>query len=84
MGAGQRQARRGHLSLGELKVMSAKEQCRSAALAGSGAVNDPLRFKAVLRWCVPACVCPQFATHRRIREHEAYRIGNFLGANQPA
>jgi len=29
-----RQARRGHLSLGELKVMSAIEQCRSAALGG--------------------------------------------------
>jgi hypothetical protein len=29
-----RQAQRGHLSLGELKVMSALEQCRSAALGG--------------------------------------------------
>jgi len=29
-----RQAQRGHLSLGELKVMSAIEQCRSAALGG--------------------------------------------------
>ncbi|RJG11323.1 IS91 family transposase [Massilia cavernae] len=29
-----RQARRGHLSLGQLKVMSAIEQCRSAALGG--------------------------------------------------
>jgi hypothetical protein len=29
-----RQARAGHLSLGELKVMSAIEQCRSAALGG--------------------------------------------------
>jgi Putative transposase/Transposase zinc-binding domain len=29
-----RQAKRGHLSLGQLKVMSAIEQCRSAALGG--------------------------------------------------
>ena len=29
-----RQAQRGHLSLGQLKVMSAVEQCRSAALGG--------------------------------------------------
>jgi hypothetical protein len=29
-----RQAQRGHLSLGELKVMSAIEACRSAALGG--------------------------------------------------
>ena len=29
-----RQAQRGHVSLGQLKVMSAIEQCRSAALGG--------------------------------------------------
>ena len=29
-----RQAEHGHLSLGQLKVMSAIEQCRSAALGG--------------------------------------------------
>jgi len=29
-----RDAQRGHLSLGQLKVMSAVEQCRSAALGG--------------------------------------------------
>jgi Transposase zinc-binding domain len=29
-----RQQSRGHLSLGQLKVMSAIEQCRSAALGG--------------------------------------------------
>src|SRR4030095_14311161 len=29
-----REAQRGHLSLGQLKVMSAIEQCRSAALGG--------------------------------------------------
>ncbi len=29
-----RQAQQGHLSLGQLKVMSAIEQCRSAALGG--------------------------------------------------
>jgi len=29
-----RQSRAGHLSLGQLKVMSAIEQCRSAALGG--------------------------------------------------
>ncbi len=29
-----RAAQRGHLSLGQLKVMSAIEQCRSAALGG--------------------------------------------------
>jgi hypothetical protein len=33
-GAAWRQSQRGHLSLGQLKVMSAIEQCRSAALGG--------------------------------------------------
>jgi len=33
-GAAWRQAQQGHLSLGQLKVMSAIEQCRSAALGG--------------------------------------------------
>jgi len=33
-GAAWRQAQRGHLSLGQLKVMSAIEQCRTAALGG--------------------------------------------------
>ncbi|HVQ05585.1 MAG TPA: IS91 family transposase [Burkholderiaceae bacterium] len=33
-GSAWRQAERGHLSLGQLKVMSAIEQCRSAALGG--------------------------------------------------
>ena len=33
-GPGWRKAQRGHLSLGQLKVMSAIEQCRSAALGG--------------------------------------------------
>ena len=33
-GAAWRQAQRGHLSVGQLKVMSAIEQCRSAALGG--------------------------------------------------
>ena len=31
-----RQAQQGHLSLSQLKVMSAIEQCRSAALGGHG------------------------------------------------
>ncbi len=33
-GSAWRKAQRGHLSLGQLKVMSAIEQCRSAALGG--------------------------------------------------
>jgi hypothetical protein len=33
-GASWRDARAGHLSLGQLKVMSAIERCRSAALGG--------------------------------------------------
>ena len=33
-GAAWRAAQRGHLSLGQLKVMSAIEQCRTAALGG--------------------------------------------------
>ena len=33
-GSAWRQAQHGHLSLGQLKVMSAIEQCRSAALGG--------------------------------------------------
>ena len=33
-GAAWREANRGHLSLGQLKVMSAIERCRTAALGG--------------------------------------------------
>jgi hypothetical protein len=47
-----RKAQRGHLSLGQLKVMSAIEQCRSAALGGLSppveySPNPPLEYSPV-------------------------------------
>ncbi len=36
-----RRANAGHVSLGQLKVMSAIERCRTAALGASGAVERP-------------------------------------------
>ena len=50
-----RQHQRGHLSLGQLKVMSAIEQCRSAALGGH-----------VLR--CSACAQPQIAYNSCLME----------------
>ena len=40
-GSAWRQTQQGHLSLGQLKVMSAIEQCRSAALGGHVLLCDP-------------------------------------------
>lgn len=40
-GTAWRQAQRGHLSLGQLKVMFAIEQCRSAALGGFAPCPSP-------------------------------------------
>jgi hypothetical protein len=48
-----RAAQRGHLSLGQLKVMSAIEQCRSAALGGhvlrcGGCGTDQVSYNSCL------------------------------------
>ena len=53
-----RQAQRGHLSLGQLKVMSAIEQCRSAALGGhvlrcEGCGYDQIAYNSCLMGTVP-------------------------------
>ena len=49
-----RQAQRGHLSLAQLKVMSAIEQCRSAALGGhvlrfEGCGTDQVSYNSCLK-----------------------------------
>jgi hypothetical protein len=55
-----RQAQRGHLSLGQLKVMSAIEQCRSAALGGhllrcEGCGADQLSYNSCRNRHCPKC-----------------------------
>ncbi|SFC82642.1 Transposase zinc-binding domain-containing protein [Polaromonas sp. OV174] len=55
-----RQAQRGHLSLGQLKVMSAIEQCRSAALGGhvlrcSGCGQDQIAYNSCRNRHCPKC-----------------------------
>jgi Putative transposase/Transposase zinc-binding domain len=55
-----RQAQRGHLSLGQLKVMSAIEQCRSAALGGhvlrcDGCNSDAVSYNSCRNRHCPKC-----------------------------
>jgi hypothetical protein len=62
-----RKAQRGHLSLGQLKVMSAIEQCRSAALGGhvlrcGGCGYDQIAYNSCRNRHCPKC---QGATARK-------------------
>ena len=62
-----RKAQRGHLSLGQLKVMSAIEQCRSAALGGhvlrcDGCGQDQIAYNSCRNRHCPKC---QAAAARR-------------------
>jgi len=55
-----REARRGHLSLGQLKAMSAIEQCRSAALGGhvlrcDGCGTDQIAYNSCRNRHCPKC-----------------------------
>ncbi len=55
-----RQAQRGHLSLGELRVMSAIEQCRSAALGGhllrcAGCSTEQIAYNSCRNRHCPKC-----------------------------
>ena len=55
-----RQAQRGHLSVGQLKVMSAIEQCRSAALGGhvlrcEGCGTDQIAYNSCRNRHCPKC-----------------------------
>ena len=55
-----REAQRGHLSLGQLKVMSAIEQCRSAALGGhvlrcEGCGSDQIAYNSCRNRHCPKC-----------------------------
>src|SRR5437667_2976070 len=57
-GAAWRQAQQGHLSFGQLKVMSAIEQCRSAALGGhvlhcAACDHDEIAYNSCLMVSVP-------------------------------
>jgi hypothetical protein len=59
-GPGWRQLQRGHLSLGQLKVMSAIEQCRSAALGGhvlrcEGCGTDQIAYNSCRNRHCPKC-----------------------------
>lgn len=59
-GSGWRNAQHGHLSLGQLKVMSAIEQCRSAALGGhvlrcEGCGRDQIAYNSCRNRHCPKC-----------------------------
>lgn len=59
-GSDWRKAQRGHLSLGQLKVMSAIEQCRSAALGGhvlrcEGCGQDQIAYNSCRNRHCPKC-----------------------------
>jgi hypothetical protein len=59
-GAAWRQAQRGHLSLGQLKVMSAIERCRSSALGGhvlrcDGCGRDQIAYNSCRNRHCPKC-----------------------------
>ena len=59
-GSAWRHAQRGHLSLGQLKVMSAIEQCRSAALGGhvlrcEGCGTDQIAYNSCRNRHCPKC-----------------------------
>jgi len=57
-GSAWRQAQQGHLSIGQLKVMSAIEQCRSAALGGhvlrcNGCAHVEIAYNSCLMVSIP-------------------------------
>ena len=59
-GSAWRHVQRGHLSLGQLKVMSAIEQCRSAALGGhvlrcEGCGTDQIAYNSCRNRHCPKC-----------------------------
>jgi hypothetical protein len=69
-----RQAQRGHLSLGQLKVMSAIEQCRSAALGGhvlrcEGCGADEVSYNSCRNRHCPKC--QSSAAKRWLEDREA-------------
>jgi hypothetical protein len=69
-----RSAQRGHLSLGQLKVMSAIEQCRSAALGGhvlrcAGCGRDQIAYNSCRNRHCPKCQAP--AAKRWLAAREA-------------
>ncbi|PJC18122.1 MAG: IS91 family transposase [Comamonadaceae bacterium CG_4_9_14_0_8_um_filter_57_21] len=69
-----RQCQRGHLSLGQLKVMSAIEQCRTAALGGhalhcDGCGHDQLSYNSCRNRHCPKCQAS--AAKRWLQERQA-------------
>ena len=69
-----RQAQQGHLSLGQLKVMSAIEQCRSAALGGhvlhcDGCGHDRIAYNSCRNRHCPKCQAS--AAKRWLQERQA-------------
>jgi len=73
-GAAWRQAQHGHLSLGQLKVMSAIERCRSAALGGhvlrcDGCGRDQIAYNSCRNRHCPKCQAP--AAKRWLAAREA-------------
>ena len=73
-GAAWRAAQRDHLSLGQLKVMSAIEQCRSAALGGhvlrcEGCGTDQIAYNSCRNRHCPKC--QSAAAHRWLNARQA-------------
>jgi hypothetical protein len=73
-GSAWRKSRHGHLSLGQLKVMSAIEQCRSAALGGhllhcDGCGHDQVAYNSCRNRHCPKCQAS--AAKRWLQERQA-------------
>src|SRR4030042_966367 len=81
-GAAWRQANRGHVSLGQLKVMSAIERCRTAALGGHVARCEACSHTVIAynscrtRHC-PKCQGVAARVWREEREAELLPVPNF-------
>ena len=77
-----RAAQRGHLSLGQLKVMSAIEQCRSAALGGhvlrcEGCGTDQVSYNSCRNRHCPKCQGAAARKWLAAREAELLPVGYF-------
>jgi hypothetical protein len=64
-GAAWRRANAGHVSLDQLKVMSAIERCRTVALGGHVARCEKLRRHCHCLQQLPQPTLPQVSGHRR-------------------
>ena len=83
-GAAWRQTQFGHLSLGQLKVMSAIEQCRSAALGGhvlycEACAHDQIAYNSCRNRHCPKCQAR--AARQWLESRQTARAGPYSGSN---